>query len=123
MKKLHIIFYVCMVVLFFGCSRDESDLNDKKLEPISFNSVISEDILTRATGTRWDKGDQIGIFCFKGGETLSDVSILNNYTNIPFYTNGNSTFYADGQKLYYPSNSSSVSFISYYPYKPNLANY
>ncbi len=122
-KRIQILLYVFVVTFFFSCSKESLDEQTSELVPVTFNSRFSEDILTRAKGTTWDNGDEIGIFCLKEGTALINGNIVSGYSNIPYYTNGSGAFYPSGQTMYYPADGSAVDFISYYPYKSSLTNY
>lgn len=69
---------------------------------------------SRATGTAWHKGDEIGIFMVGHGTT----DIAGKGENRPYTTaDGTSAFTpVMGNEIYYPMDNSAVDFIAYYPH-------
>lgn len=120
--------YLCLMLLFtvYYCSRDDGTIPVVETEqtPIYFSSVIFENDITRASGTVWDKGDEIGVFAMKHQSPLAPENIINNYGNLPFVTvNGDGFFYSKGKEIYYPEDNSSMDIIAYYPYKSGFNGY
>ena len=59
-------------------------------------------------GTKWDKGDCIGITCTGGS----------SYNNVPYVTNnGDGNFNPASDDIIYYDNTDEVTFRAYYPYK------
>lgn len=100
---------------------DKSVWNDGS-QPISFNASIQG--MTRAAGSKWAAGDQVGIFMKAAGGDLSTAASLNGVNKL-HTTDANGVLTAGGadNALYYPSDAGkSVDFIAYYPYAVSLTN-
>lgn len=100
---------------------NKSEWNDGS-QPISFNASIQG--MTRAAGSKWTAGDQVGIFMKVAGGDLSTAASLNGVNKL-HTTDANGILTAGNadNALYYPSDASkSVDFIAYYPYAASLTN-
>lgn len=95
---------------------DNSEWNDGS-QAIKFTSSI-KGLGTRAIGTEWTAGDQIGIFMKAADGELSAATAPNKlYTTD---AQGNLTVSDAANALYYPTDGSSVDFVAYYPYTTSL---
>ena len=81
--------------------------------PAKFTDAMGKNVTatTRVSGTdgtKWDKGDRIGITCIGGS----------SYNNVPYVTNnGNGNFTPASDDIIYFDNTDEVTFHAYYPYK------
>lgn len=95
-----------------ACTNDEENLNDG-LVAAQFTAAIGDNVTatTRVSGTdgtKWDKGDRIGITCIGGS----------SYNNVPYVTNnGDGNFNPASDDIIYYDNTDEVTFRAYYPYK------
>ena len=92
----------CMALcasVFSSCAQEEA-LESNPL-------MITAGIETRASGTSWDSGDQIGVFLTDG---LSKSNVL--FTNT---ASGISAIFEPTNPVYYPS-TGTVDLLAYYPY-------
>ncbi|MGE8381554.1 MAG: fimbrillin family protein, partial [Sphingobacterium sp.] len=80
---------------------------------LQFAPTIVGQINTKAAGTSWDKGDQIGVFMIKSGQRLTSTSIVNAVNNHAFAING--SLFQSKSPIFLPNEQ--VDFIAYYPYK------
>lgn len=100
-----------------ACSTITHELSDDELGnriPVNFSGTIT----TRVINNEWEDGDEVGIFMFSNGSSLSDNSILHNASNRKYaYQTSASRFDAvdDDDIIYYPT-TGSVDFIAYYPF-------
>ena len=110
-------------VVFISCKKDDVDnsLNAKREVRFSSSIIKLEQPATRAAGEEWEATDSIGIFMLK--ETTLDIADFKS--NIKYVTDqagktGN--FTAANEVIYFPDNGEKVRFMSYYPYKNDIAN-
>jgi len=95
-----------------ACTNDEENLNDGPVAA-QFTAAIGDNVTatTRVSGTdgtKWDKGDCIGITCTGGS----------SYNNVPYVTNnGDGNFNPASDDIIYYDNTDEVTFRAYYPYK------
>lgn len=122
MKKGVYYLILLVVVCLSGCNREGGELDELKRLPVKFNTIIVEDIQTRAKDASWESGDKIGVFAINSGASLQTSSIVEDYANLAFSTTGDGVFHAEGKSIYYPEDNKAMDFISYYPYKANLTN-
>lgn len=93
-----------------ACTNDEESLNDGPVAA-QFTAAIGDNVTatTRVSGTdgtKWDKGDCIGITCTGGS----------SYNNLPYVTTGDGNFTPVGTIIFFDS-PDEVTFRAYYPYK------
>ncbi len=111
-------------LLILSSCKDDIVATEQNQKDITFNAVIdNERINTRATGTSWEKGDQIGVFAIQSGKELSNLNIYNGVDNVPFTTQMGDGYFVSDKKITYPENGSALDIIAYYPYKDDIINY
>lgn len=118
--------YLLLLLTVYNCSKESNSFPDTETEktPLRFSSVLFENDITRASGTTWDSGDEIGVFAVAHQSVLHPGNIIDNNENLPFVTtNGDGFFYAKGKNIFYPEKEASVDIIAYYPYKSDLNGY
>lgn len=106
-----IAFFMIALLTFNSCQKKEVGVGQSAIQ---FTPTIVGQINTKATGTTWDKNDQIAVYMFRSGQPLSSSSIVDQTNNRLFSFNG-STF-TSATPVFMPDIS--VDFIAYYPYKP-----
>lgn len=106
MKKTYLIM-AAAALIFAACS-NENDIVENAPVAAQVNASISDLALTRAAGTAWDGGDQIGISPAGEGYT--------QYTNVLYTINdaSNGSFTSDAP-IYF-QDTKTVTFSAYYPY-------
>lgn len=109
-----VISFVTSLLFLISCRKDQP-INVSN-RTIQFTSSIAGEIQTRANGTVWTTGDQIGVYMQESNSILSTTTVLNSFFNKKFTIGTNGVFTAD-QALVFPSNVSSVGFTAYYPKK------
>jgi hypothetical protein len=110
MKVKEFVLLALPVMLLSACGSDEvTQVNNNQKVPLQ----VTSGILTRATGTQWQKDDAIGIFMLKAGSaSISESAVNRRYTT----SDGNTSFAATSdQTIYYPVDGSQVDFVAYYP--------
>ncbi len=106
---------LCAATLFAaGCSKDTEPSattgNDGRVA-LQLTGGISAQ--TRAAGSSWDAGDQIGIYMYDAG--TNDIAEVAE--NIPYVTSdGANTFSPVGTIIYFPVDGGNVDFYAWYPY-------
>ena len=116
-----------LLMTLSGCSSDETLTGDNSTAVQSmkinvsdgvFTSVDNNGAKTRATdsgtGTTFVKGDAVGIFAVKAGETLALTNAKYTYDGTSKWLNSNSTEYLP----YYED----AKYFAYYPYKESLGS-
>lgn len=115
-KKTIVILSALAALCLTSCNNDdEVSVNDGK---VRFSAGIGRESVatpqSRAAGTAWHEGDEIGIFMVGHGTT----DIAEKTENRPYTTaDGTSAFTpVMGHEIYYPMDNSAVDFIAYYPH-------
>lgn len=116
-----LLFYFLISVALSSCEGDTPDPFGFIAKEIQLSATI-EGLKTRASGSVWDKGDAIGVYMKKSGEALTSSSLTKN---VQYQTTGTTAFSpAKGAKtITFPLDGSNVDFISYYPYKEDIADF
>ncbi len=112
MKK--IIIALTALLALASCSKEEIKLPD------SWNGElrISSGIATRASGTIWDDGDEIGVFMSETG-TYNAVGTHNTkYATTSTIETATFTIDSEFAELYYPQ-SCNADIVAQYPYNEN----
>lgn len=110
--KTRLLTFAALALALAACTNDEENLNDG-LVAAQFTAAIGDNVTatTRVSGTdgtKWDKGDCIGITCIGGS----------SYNNVPYVTNnGDGNFGPASDDIIYFDNTDEVTFRAYYPYK------
>ena len=120
MKIKHIGLLLLLVAgtLIAGCSPSENVV-DVTTDALSFNSEYAGN----TSSLTWAQNSKIGIFEKKSGQTLSESSIVDGLSNIPYQTIGNGIFTHTTRPLTYPQDGSAVDFIAYAPFSDTLRSY
>lgn len=103
MRKL--LLLALAVVAMVSCEDAEKSLLNSR--EVWFTSEIT----TRASGTTWEKGDNIGVFMTKDTYELTGNALYFNANE-----DGAMADFSSSSPIHYPK-SGSVDFIAYYPYK------
>lgn len=109
--KTRLFTFTVLGIALAACTNDIENLNDG-LVAAQFTAAIGDNVTatTRVSGTdgtKWDKGDCIGITCTGGS----------SYNNVPYVTEGNGNFNPASDDIIYYDNTDEVTFHAYYPYK------
>ena len=110
--KTRFFAFAVLGIALAACTNDEENLNDGPVAA-QFTAAIGDNVTatTRVSGTdgtKWDKGDCIGITCTGGS----------SYNNVPYVTNnGDGNFNPASDDIIYYDNTDEVTFRAYYPYK------
>ena len=126
-KSIALLLVVFLMASLNSCTKGEIDLpgNNSKEIVATFNTTINSPInspTTRASDTKWDSGDAIGIFAITSGDPLSENSIYNNYNNIKYvckFEGDTPNFQATNEVIKFPGSKQELDFIAYYPYSNN----
>ena len=119
MKTSKFLMMVALVgaVTFTACNNDDEPVTNDKVA-VQFSAGIGGNVATgtpetRAAGTTWAAGDDIGIFTVANGTTTPAIDANMQYET----TAGNGTFTSidAANTIYYPG-SGTIDFIAYYPY-------
>lgn len=114
----NILLLCCAIVCFTACSTITQELSDDGLGDNQIPVNFSGSITTRVVNNDWENGDEVGIFMYSNGSSLSDNSIQNNAFNRKYaYQISSGSFNAvdDDDIIYYPT-TGSVNFVAYYPF-------
>ena len=106
--KTRFFAFAALALSLAACNNDNENLNDGPVAA-QFTAAIGDNVTatTRVSGTdgtKWDKGDCIGI---TGGY----------YSNVPYVTEGNGNFGPASDDIIFFDNTDEVTFRAYYPYK------
>ncbi len=98
-----------------SCTKEESATEE------SLNAQFSSSI-TRASGTEWESGDQIGVMVTQNNSLVAEYNYNNRY-NVSFTDPEHGDFIADSEvdQIYYSvDNTECINFYAYYPYNSDL---
>ncbi len=108
MRKL--IYTALFLLLFASCDRDDgayTELGSSELQ-------ITSSIATRASGTLWSAGDDIGVSMY-----LTATTTAYGTENRPYTTATTSGNFTSTTPLYFPA-AGNVDLLAYYPYVDNV---
>lgn len=110
--KLNNLFYVgaLSALALTGCKSNDDNSEWLGSDGIMFTSYI-EGLTSRASGTAWDNGDQVGIFMTAGAE---------EFENIPYTASATGSLTPTGTALKWPEGVETADFLAYYPYTASL---
>lgn len=115
-KKTIIMLSALAALCLTSCNNDdEVSVNDGA---VRFTASIGKEAVatpqSRAAGTAWHSGDEIGIFMVNHGTTdIAEGAENRQYTT----GNGTGAFTAVmNNEIFYPMNGTAVDFIAYYPH-------
>lgn len=121
-KTILLMTTLAAAALITSCTNDndETTANDGA---VRFTAGIGREAVatpqTRAAGTAWGAGDEIGIFMVDHGST----HIAEDADNKQYVTDKSDGAFtpAVGHEIYYPmDNNHAVDFIAYYPYREDI---
>ena len=130
MKLLQIAMLLAGVYALAACSDKENETvaPSPGRTPVTFLSFVADEQAeagSRAVGTSWSAGDEIGIFMIEAGAELSAGNILNDASNIMYSTSSGTAQFLPGSgydPIYLPEKGS-VDFIAYYPFQQDMSGY
>lgn len=99
MKKFFL--FAAAVIALAACNNDDNYIDDPIEAQIT--AEIGEKSLTRANGSSWDNGDEIG------------VTMVGRYSNIKYTTESGDGIFA-GKTMYFKNKREPVTLSAYYPY-------
>ena len=104
------LFALAALALSLAACTNDNEVTDNGPVAARVNAEISGAVATRASGTQWATGDQIGISTVEGTGTY--------YNNVCYEWNG-SGFTTSPEKAIYFETTNDVVFRAYYPYDEN----
>jgi hypothetical protein len=117
----HIFFILPLVCLLLSACEGETIDPIRESKSIRLTANI-QGLKTRLSGSTWDKGDAIGVYMKKEGESLNSTVIANNINYI-YNDSGYFKPKNESQAIYFPFNGSNVDFVGYYPYRENISDF
>lgn len=119
-KKTILILSALAATLCLGSCDKNEEATPANDGAVRFTAGIGRDAVatpqTRASGTTWAPGDNIGIFMVGHGTTTIAESAVNKKFTTTAATIGIFTPVL-GNEIYFPMDNSAVDFIAYYPHK------
>ncbi len=111
MKKFNLLYAVALTALFAACDNDIKNEGLDFGEPVMMNVTAQiSNVQTRASGTTWTAGDEIGV---------SGTTGATAYDNVHYSTTGDDNFTivkeVGNSPIYFQSNEAAT-FTAYYPY-------
>lgn len=117
------IWLISLLTYFVACDK-QNLLTESKQIPVQFMAYSADETYTRVTGSKWDNGDEVGLFAVKADQELKSENIVEDNTNMAYKTSGNGRFFpSDNNNMYYPTDGSAMDIIGYYPYSSSVSNY
>ena len=121
------------LIVFSLTSCESEEVSSRPVEnnkAATFTSTISNPLKelshTRAAGTTWHAGDQIGIYAIESLQELNNESIYNNYSNLKYINQSAgevANFKAVEDEILFPHTDQKIDFIAYYPYTTDITNF
>lgn len=105
-----VVYFMITFLVIYACRKNQIRIDQNA---IHFTSAIVEENQSKPIDTKWEKGDEIGVFMIESGMPLSMNSIVNATNNRMFFING--SIFQSTEDLFLPEKS--VDFIAYYPFK------
>ena len=118
-RNFFVLPLICMILS--ACEGETIDPN-RAGKSIRLTADI-EGLKTRVSGSTWEKGDAIGVYMKKAGESLNSDVLANNINYIYNDDAGNFNPKDELQTIYFPFNGSNVDFIGYYPFSEAVSNF
>lgn len=116
MKKT--VKYICaaaIVAIAVSCAKDNVSLDQGAGENVPLNIAVSLSNVTRATGTEFDEGDQLGLYAFRHMDNPEEA-----FMGVRQMDNVKLTFTSGVPKadspLYFPKYDDRTDFYMYFPY-------
>ena len=103
-------------IAFSSCQRESRPEVNNPLSPsgeVSFHTNIIKRT-TRATDTKWDLSDAIGVYALESGKTLPS-GVYADFANVKYTTPGTGIFSAASKAITFPK-SGTLDFVAYHPY-------
>lgn len=125
MKKAKIMLLFLGAIILASCSNsDELIIPSAEGRQAKFHATIGK-VKTRASGTKWDANDAIGIYALGTGKALSTANIYDNKSNVKYITatagtDGNFVAESKAKAIVLPEDGAKLDFIAYYPHHTNI---
>ena len=110
MINTRLFAFVALALSLAACTNDHEVIDDGPVAA-RINAEISDAVATRASGTQWTTGDQIGLSTVEGTAT--------SYANVCYEWNGSSFTTSLDNSIYFQS-PEPVTFYAYYPFTGEL---
>lgn len=111
MKPSNLFYLGALSALVLTGCKSNDDNSEWMTDGVVFTSHI-EGMASRASGTAWSDGDQVGIFMTAGGT---------DYENRQYTASSDGNLTPAGQALKYPEEGT-ADFFAYYPYQTSISN-
>lgn len=118
MKIQNLIYMgILSTLVLAGCKTNDDNSMWSGSDGIVFNSYIGSH--TRASGSSWGNGDEVGIYMTGAGAGIDAATAVNK--KYLAQTNGILTPESKTEAIYYPE-TGNADFVAYYPYSSSVAD-
>lgn len=118
MKIQNLIYMgILSTLVLAGCKTNDDNSTWSGSDGIVFNSYIGSH--TRASGSSWGNGDEVGIYMTGAGAGIDAATAVNK--KYLAQTNGILTPESKTEAIYYPE-TGNADFVAYYPYSSSVAD-
>ncbi len=117
-----------VVTLTLSSCDNEADLSMiENTKTVSFSASVGSP-LTRATATKWESGDAIGVYALNDGKKLASANVYDGKENIKYTTtstgtSGSFTAAEASKAIKLPGSGDKLDFVAYYPYAQTVSDY
>lgn len=122
--KLRKFYYLSAIVLASISCQNEYDNNMASSgEVVTFLGSIAGTVDSRATNSKWDSKDAIGVYMLTANSSMVNGSLEENKKYVT--QDGDGRFFPAevSEGIYCPPDGSMVDFIAYYPYTKTITDY
>lgn len=128
MKNYFKIGVLFLIIFATSCSDDSTVTHMEERNLNVFTTNIDNNnfggVNLRMIDSQWEAGDEIGMFMFQSGASLSTTTIVGDGDNLPYKTSSNmGVFNPSSKGLFFPKDQNQLDFIAYYPYKGDLQDF
>jgi hypothetical protein len=123
MNLLKDLKYLFILLVCASCVDEEQRNNMQETNAVDFSVSVSGGITSRASGTSWEAGDEVGVYMVPAMENATDTADFSTYApesvNVPYRVaaaGASASLEAVSDKIVYPADGSDVNFVAYYPY-------
>jgi hypothetical protein len=116
------IKYLFILLICASCV-DQEQQNVQESNEVNFSVSMAGEITSRASGTSWEAGDEVGVYMVPAMENATDTADFSTYApesvNVPYRVaaaGASASLTAVSNAIKYPADGSDVNFIAYYPY-------
>lgn len=119
--KIQNLAILCVAAIACNSACQKAPIPENEItSAVSFTSTIANQVVTKATGNKWENNDAIGVFMKTGSGLTNPLASNKHYVTAA--GNGNFLAATPSEEIYYPADDAKVDFIAYYPFQSTVTN-